>query len=161
PPFNICWQLKREANMAVAIRAGPFRGTQAGEAGGAATESMGGGAALVPDILALTGGVPPGLTSIRGIVVGETLLVEGAAIAARQSNILAQAAGTTTEPVEIGGGVTVELMGGLAAVILGVLALIGIFPAEMLAALVLTGGAALILSAGTVQRLNELQASLA
>ena len=147
--------------MAVAMSAGSLRRTQAVEAGGAATESMGGVAAIILTILALSGVMPRVLTSVGGIVFGIAFMVEGAAIAARQSSILAQTTGTTTDPLELGGGVTVELMGGLAALVLGVLSLIGVFPGILLAALVTTGGVALILSAGTVQRLNELQASLA
>jgi hypothetical protein len=146
--------------MAITTNAGALRGTYAVEAGGAATESMGGIAAIVLTILALVGVLPRVLTSIAGIVFGVAFMVEGAAIAARQTNLLNQAAGTRAGDLELGGGVTIELMGGLATLVLGILSLIGIAPGIMLAALTTTGGAALILSAGVVQRLNELQASL-
>lgn len=149
----------RERKMAVAMRAGPLRGTQAVEAGGAATESMGGVATIVLTILALCGVLPRVLTSIGGIVFGIAFMVEGAAIAARQTGIMSQASGAT-DSVETGSGASVELMGGLAAIVLGILALVGVVPAILLSALVVVGGVALILSAGTVQRLNELHASL-
>jgi hypothetical protein len=146
--------------MAITTNAGALRGTYAVEAGGAATESMGGIAAIVLTILALVGVLPRVLTSIAGIVFGVAFMVEGAAIAARQSNLINQAVGPSAEELEMGGGVTIELMGGLATLILGILALIGIIPGILLPALTTAGGAALILSAGVVQRLNELQASL-
>jgi hypothetical protein len=147
--------------MAITTNAGALRGTYAVEAGGAATESMGGIAAIVLTILALVGVLPRVLTSIAGIVFGVAFMVEGAAIAARQSGILAQAGAGAAERPELGGGVTVELMGGLATLVLSVLALIGVVPGILLPALTTVGGAALILSAGAVQRLNEIQASIA
>jgi hypothetical protein len=149
--------------MAISMSAGALRGARAVEAGGA-TESAGGLAAIVLTVIALCGVMTVPLTAIAGIVFGLAFMVEGAAIAARQSAIMSQAAGQTAiagaEVPEIGGGVTVELVAGLASVILGILSLVGIAPWVLLPALTTVGGAAVILSAGAAQRLNEVQASL-
>ncbi|HEX3407900.1 MAG TPA: hypothetical protein VHS81_11735 [Caulobacteraceae bacterium] len=114
---------------------------------GGATESMGGVAVVILAILALVGVVPRVLTPIAGIIFGAAFIVEGAAVAARQAAL----AGAD---VELTGGVTVELAAGLAAIVLGVLSLIGITSPILMGALVITGGAALMLSAGVVGRMD-------
>ena len=119
--------------MAVAMNAGALRGAHAVEAGGAATESMGGVAVIVLSILSLLGVVPRILTPIAGIVFGIAFMVEGAAIAARQATLIQQTERTdvTGAPeLEVGGGVTIELTVGAAAIVLGVLALIGVVPGD-------------------------------
>jgi hypothetical protein len=145
--------------MAISVSAGDLRRARVVEAGGA-TESAGGLATIVLTVIALCGVMTIGLTAIAAIVFGLAFMVEGAAISTRRGAILAQATGASAEAPELGGGVTVELTAGLAAVILGVLSLIGMAPGVLLPALTTLGGAALILSAGAAQRLNELQASL-
>ena len=147
--------------MAIAMNAGALRGAHAVEAGGAATESMGGVAVIVLTILALLGVAPRVLTPVAGIVFGLAFLVEGAAIAARQASLIEQTERTGGQEHEIGGGVTIELAIGAAAIVLGVLSLIGVVPGILMPALVTAAGAGLILSAGSVQRLNEVQANLA
>ena len=149
--------------MAVAMNAGALRGAHAVEAGGAATESMGGVAVIVLAILALIGVAPRILNPVAGIVFGLAFMVEGAAIAARQASLIQGTTETTTtgaQTLEVGSGVTIELTVGAAAIVLGVLSLIGIVPAILMSALTTAAGAGLILSAGSVQRLNELQANL-
>jgi hypothetical protein len=128
------------------------------EAGGAATESMGGVAVVVLSILALVGVAPALLMAIAGIVFGAAFAVEGAAVASRHSALMSVLTETDAERIEFGGGVTVELAAGVAGVVLGILALIGIAPAILLPALAITGGAGLILSAGVLHTLNELRA---
>ena len=148
--------------MAVAMNAGALRGARAVEAGGAATESMGGVAVIVLAILALIGVAPRILNPVAGIVFGLAFIVEGAAIAARHASLLEGTTETTgAQTLEVGGGVTIELTVGAAAVVLGVLSLIGVVPAILMSALVTAAGAGLILSAGSVQRLNEVQTNLA
>jgi hypothetical protein len=147
--------------MAVAMNAGALRGAHAVEAGGAATESMGGVAVIVLSILALLGVIPRVLVPISGIVFGIAFMVEGAAIAARQATLIGQTERAGGQELEVGSGVTIELTIGAAAIVLGVLSLIGIAPAILMPALVTAAGAGLILSAGSVQRLNEVQSNLA
>ncbi|MGH6956154.1 MAG: hypothetical protein ACREEW_05760 [Caulobacteraceae bacterium] len=114
-------------------------------AGGGATESMGGIAVVVLAILALVGVIPRVLSPVAGIVFGVAFIVEGAANAARQAT-------TTGVEMEFGGGVTVELVAGLSAIVLGILALIGVHIPILMSALVIVGGAGLVLSAGLVNR---------
>src|SRR5215472_6231280 len=137
------------------------RRSYAVEAGGAATESMGGVAVIALTIVALAGVLRPVLTEIAGIVFGAAFLIEGAALAARHTSIMEQAgAGTAVDQLELGGGISVELVTGIAAIALGILALVGIVPAVLTPVLVITGGAGLILSAGAVQRLNDMRSDL-
>lgn len=134
------------------------RRTYAVEAGGAATESMGGVAVIVLAILALAGVLRPVLTDIAGIVFGAAFIVEGAALAARHTAVMDQIGESRLDQVEMGGGMTVELVAGLAAIALGILSLVGLVPGVLMPALVITGGAALVLSAGAVQRINDIRA---
>jgi len=145
--------------MANISTSGSQRTTYAVEAGGAATESMGGVAVIVLTIIALAGVLRPVLTDIAGIVFGAAFIVEGAALAARHSAIMDRIAETGAERLETGGGMTVELVAGIAAVALGILSLIGLIPSILMPALVITGGAGLILSAGAVARLNDLRSA--
>jgi len=134
------------------------RRTYAVEAGGAATESMGGVAVVVLAILALAGVMRALLTDISGIVFGAAFIIEGAALAARHSAIMERVSEGRMEQLEMGGGMSVELVAGVAAIALGILSLIGLVPTILMPALVITGGAALILSAGAVERLNDIRA---
>jgi len=127
--------------------------------GGAATESMGGVAVIVLAILALAGVLAPVLTDIAGIVFGAAFIIEGAALVARHTSIMEQAVETDVERLEMGGGMSVEVVGGLAAIALGILSLVGVVPAVLMPVLVIVGGASLILSAGAVERLNDIRAS--
>jgi hypothetical protein len=113
-------------------------------AGGGATESMGGVAVVVLAILSLVGVAPRFLLPISGIVFGLAFMVEGAALAARQASTQVQGDALASSSV------TLELFAGLAALVLGVLALIGIAIPVLMAALVITGGGAFVLSAASV-----------
>jgi hypothetical protein len=146
--------------MATAISGENPRRTYAVEAGGAATESMGGVAVIALSIIALAGVLRPVLTDIAGIVFGAAFIVEAAAVAARHTAIMERATDTRADELELGGGVSVELVTGLAAIALGILSLIGLVPAVLMPALVITGGAGLILSAGAVQRLNDIRSDV-
>ncbi|MGH7024312.1 MAG: hypothetical protein ACREEB_12080 [Caulobacteraceae bacterium] len=131
------------------------------EAGGAATESMGGVAVVVLAILALVGVVPGALTPIAGIIFGAAFLIEGAAMAARRNDMMTAMVGTEAERVVLGGGVTVEMAAGATAIVLGILALIGISSASLISALLIVAGAGLILSAGALSEFAELRAEMA
>jgi hypothetical protein len=131
------------------------------ESGGAAVEAVGGLAVIVLGILALVGVGSEFLAAIAGIVFGIAALAQGAAVAAEYSSLFSRLTGGAFGAVELGGGMTVEIMAGGAAAVLGILALLGIAPQILLPALVITGGASLMLAAGTVQRLNNLKMSAA
>jgi len=76
-------------------------------------------------------------------------MVEGAAVAARQNALGEEGAGFSASSI------TIELFAGLAALVLGILALIGIAIPVLMAALVITGGGALIMSTGAVTASTE------
>lgn len=127
-----------------------YRTTEVGRStavqAGGATEIMGGVAVVILAILALVGVIPRVLAPIAGIIFGAAFMVEGAAIAARNASMAIQAGAEA----EVGNGVTLELVVGLAAIVLGILALIGIVTPVLMGALVITGGAGLVMSAGLI-----------
>lgn len=129
------------------------------QAGGAATESMGGLAVVVLSILSLLGVLGHALTPIAGIVFGAALLIEAAALAA-QRNAFMGIANAGGAQMEFGAGVSAGVVAGVAAVALGVLALVGVAAATLMAALVITGGLGLIIGAGAVHELNEIAAEM-
>jgi hypothetical protein len=131
------------------------------ESGGAAVEAFGGLAVVVLSILGLVGLASVPLASIAGIVFGIALLAQGAAVAAEYSDLFSRLSGGTMGAIELGGGMTVEITAGGAAIVLGILALLGDASAYLLPALVITGGASLILTTGTLQRLNHLKMAAA
>jgi hypothetical protein len=122
-------------------------------AGGGATESTGGVAVVVLAILSLVGVVPRVLLPIAGIVFGVAFMVEGAAVAARQSTLDGDGVALASTSV------TVELFAGLATLILGILALIGIAIPVLMASLVIAGGGAMIISAGAVAPVMNAEAN--
>ena len=125
-------------------------------AGGATLKTIGGVAVAVLAILALAGVLPAVLVAIAGIVFGVAMLVEGLGIASEYSTLAARVAEGRTEIAEFGGGVGVEVLVGIAAIALGVLALVGVATSTMIPVLIIVGGVGLMLSAGTTQRLNDL-----
>ncbi|MGH7012232.1 MAG: hypothetical protein ACREEX_15470, partial [Caulobacteraceae bacterium] len=127
---------------------------------GSATESMGGIAVIVLAILSLVGIIPAILAPIAAIVFGVAFFIEGAALGAKQTALMDAAAAGEIQRMELGGGVTVEVMTGIGCAVLGILSLIGIANAYLLPIAVIVAGAGLILSAGAVQGLNDLSASV-
>jgi len=125
-------------------------------AGGSMLESVGGLAVVVLAILALAGVAPAILTAIAGIVFGASMLVEGSSISGEYARLSLRAPQTAGQALEMEGGSGIEVVVGIATVALGILSLIGISASSLLPVLVITGGVGLILSAGTMQRLNDL-----
>jgi hypothetical protein len=111
-------------------------------AGGSMGEAVAGIAAVVLAIVGLAGLYPVYLTAIASIVLGVALLLQGGAVAARFSQLLAEAAGTRLTNRELGGGMSAEFLAGAAGVVLGILALLRVFPEVLLpvAAIVFGGG---------------------
>jgi hypothetical protein len=125
--------------------------------GGLALESIAGLAVVVLAVLALIGVLPMLLTTVGGIVFGIAMLVGGIAIAGAWARLTSAALRGNGDTMRAGGGAGVEMIVGLAAIALGVLALLGVSPAILVPALIITGGAGLLLSAGTPQQLNDLR----
>lgn len=128
--------------------------------GGSALEGIGGLAVVALSILALVGTLPLLMTAIAGIVFGASLLLKGIAVSAQYRSLQREVGMDSTETAPFAGGLTVESLIGAAAIALGILALVRIDPQTLLAALVTAGGVALLLSAGTVERLNNAQATV-
>lgn len=128
-------------------------------AGGAMLKTVGGIAVAVLAILALIGLIPAALVAIGGIVFGLALLLEGLSITSQYNQLAYQVAVDRSERIEVGGGGGVELFVGLAAIALGILSLLGVAASVLIPALIIAGGVGLILSAGSLQRLNDLNLS--
>jgi hypothetical protein len=94
---------------------------------------------------------------IAAIALGAALLVQGAAIGVEYSKLLSVLTGGSLGAAELGGGVTAEMLAGGGIIVLGILALLGFSSDVLLSAGVIAVGAALILSAGGLQRLNALK----
>jgi hypothetical protein len=122
---------------------------------------MGGVAVVVLAILALVGVVPGALTPIAGIVFGAAFLIEGAAMATKRNDLMTTLAGAESAEVILGGGVTVEMASGITAIVLGILSLIGIASAALIPAILIVGGAGLMLSAGALSQFAEMRAAAA
>lgn len=137
------------------------RGLLEVESGGAAIETIGGLAVIVLSILGLAGLARDFLAAAAGIVVGVAIFAQGTAVAAEYHNLLSRLTGGTVEATELGAGMSVEIMAGAGAIVLGIIAMIHIAPEILLPSLVIAVGAALILSAGSVQRLNSLKMAAA
>jgi hypothetical protein len=131
------------------------------ESSGAAVEAVGGLTVIVLAILGLAGLGTVLLSAIAGIVFGIAVLAEGASVASEYTSLYNRLTGGTGSAVELGGGMTVEILGGGAAIVLGILAVLHVAPEILLPALVISGGASLILAASTVQRLNSLKMTAA
>ncbi len=152
-------ELRRDVDRSDAAR----QETKAVEtvAAGSITEAVGGIGAVVLGILGLVGIVSQTLAAIGVIVVGAALLAEGASILSKYSR-LAEGSGTSnswTGQTELGGGVSLEFIGGTGVVVLGILALLSLAPITLMAIGVIAYGATLILSAGTMSRLNSMEAT--
>ncbi|HLJ96030.1 MAG TPA: hypothetical protein VKU02_22840 [Gemmataceae bacterium] len=124
--------------------------------GGSAVESIGGIATVVLAIVGLAGVFPIYLAAVAAIVLGAALLIQGAAIAARFSALVAETAGTRSASRQLGGGMSAEFLGGAAGIVLGILALLQVFPAVLLAVAAIVFGGVLVLGIGASSRLNAL-----
>jgi len=125
------------------------------ETGGSIVEGAGGIAVVVLAIISLAEAVPSSaLIAIAVIVLGVALLAEGGAIAAEFSRLLGAGTGTMSR-IDLGGGMILEWLGGVALAALGILSLVGVVPGVLIPAAVITGGAVLMLSSGTLVEMNE------
>lgn len=125
------------------------------EVGESAVQAFGGLAVIVLAILGLSGLASALLSAIAGIVIGVALLAEGATVAGEFSVLVGDGGATTRGEAEVGSGMTIEFLAGGAITVLGILALIGDAPHILLAALIIVGGTALILTTGTMNRLDQ------
>ncbi|MGH8012060.1 MAG: hypothetical protein ACREQ4_06150 [Candidatus Binataceae bacterium] len=102
-------------------------------------------ALIVLGILALANIHPPMLISIATIIAGIALLVEGAGLAAKYANALANVPGTSMiSAAELGGGLNAGALAGAAGIVLGILAILGIVPEVLTAVALIVFGAAVL-----------------
>jgi len=143
-------EVRREADRANEMNA--ERQAAEAVAAGSLVEAVGGIAAIILAILGLLGLAAETLASIGVIVLGAAMLFEGTAILSRYSRLTRHESGGP----ELTGGVTLEFIGGLSVLILGVLSLLTIATMTLLSIGVIAYGVTLILSAGTMTRLNAI-----
>jgi hypothetical protein len=124
--------------------------------GGSMVEAIGGIATIVLAIVGLAGIFPVYLAGVAAIVLGAALLLQGAAVAARFSELLTETAGTRLTNRQLGGGMTAEFLGGAAGIVLGILALLYVFPGVLLAVATIVFGGVMLLGIGASSRLNAL-----
>lgn len=118
-------------------------------AGGGFAEAIGGAAAVILSIVALSGVMTSILLPVSALCIGVALLFEGGAIASRFRELLREV-GSRVELGELGGGLSAEFLGGTLGVILGILALLGVAPAVLMpVAAIIFGGATLVGAAAT------------
>jgi len=125
--------------------------------GGSSAEVIGGVGMIVLTILGLSNVAPGFMVSISNIVLGGVFLVQGGAVAAEYRDILERTSNGTIDRSEWGGGMSADMAAGVAGVVLGILAMIGTAAQMLIGVAVITFGAALAMSYGTVQRLNDLR----
>jgi len=122
--------------------------------------TVGGGiiaiAGVVLAIIGLAGVYPRWLLSVATIAVGISFLIEGAAIAARLSDLLHEATGGRVQMNELGGGITGETLAGIVGIVLGILGALNVYPLVLLPVAAIIFGAGLVLGAGANIRINEL-----
>jgi hypothetical protein len=123
-----------------------LRDLERGSMGGA----LAGAGALVLGILGLIGLLPQVLDSIAVIAAGVALLIGGAAIVARYSNL----AGLPQSRKVVAGGMEVVAFAGVAGVALGILALLGVAAETLLSIAPIVLGAALIVESSALTRLD-------
>jgi hypothetical protein len=133
------------------------RGIVAAESGGSIVEAAGGIAVMVLAIIGLAQSGNEFMTAIATIVLGVALMAEGGAIAAHMSRLLGMATAGGIRAADLGSGMTAEFLAGGAAIVLGILALVGLHPAVLLAAAVIAVGASLVLTAGAVEKINQIR----
>lgn len=126
--------------------------------GGSSLEALGGILAIVLAVIGLAGIFPLTLAAISIIALGAAFLSQGAAIAARYSDLLEKIGGGWERSVDLARGVTTEFVGGVAGIVLGVLALLGMAPMTLVAVGLLVFGGTLVMSSAGMGRLGQMKA---
>ncbi len=124
---------------------------------GSSTEALTGAGAVVLAILGLAHIAPQMMAAVSAIALGAALIMDGAAVAAEYSRILAESGNGKASKAELGGGLSTQIVGGAAAVALGVLALLNIEAQALLAIAAIVLGITVVSSGGVTTRLNALK----
>jgi hypothetical protein len=125
---------------------------------GSTAEILGGVGAIVLSIVGLASIASTLMMSIVTILLGMTLLFEGAGIAADYSRLLAKGRSFSVGAEgEASGGMTTEMLAGLAGIVLGILALLGTNPTVLVPSAIIVFGAAMIFNTSALSELSEMQ----
>ena len=124
---------------------------------GSIAEGFASGVAFVLTLLGLSGIMSELMLPLAVIAVGVAFLLEGLAISARFSTLLAATSSDRMERTEFGVGVTAEFLGGISGAVLGILALVKIAPVILMPAALIVYGITLMLSSGATHRLNAIE----
>lgn len=124
---------------------------------GSVAEGFASGLGLVFAILGLAEIMPALMLPLAVIAVGVAFLLEGVALSARFSTLLAATSTDRLERAEFGVGVTAEFLGGVSGAVLGILAIVNISPEILMPAAVIVYGITLAFSSGATHRLNTIE----
>jgi hypothetical protein len=112
--------------------------------------------AVVLSILGIVGVFQADLAAIAVIAVGAVLLLQGANVVFRYSDLLYEAdASSMAHAAEVSRGITAEFLAGVAGIVLGILALLRIAPMTLMSVAVITYGGTLLLTSGESVWLNS------
>jgi len=137
------------------------RTPEAAAAFGGAMDAIGGIATAVLAVIGLAGWRPELLVGVATIVFGAALLIQGGTLLSEYSQVFTPAGALQTASEAVGGdGLAAMFPVGIAGIVLGILALLGVAAYTLTAVSVIAFGAALMLSAQSVQRLYRMQAEL-
>ncbi|MEN6449423.1 MAG: hypothetical protein ABFC96_02945 [Thermoguttaceae bacterium] len=125
--------------------------------GGSITQAIGGIAAIVLTIIAMTGVAPTYLMAVAAIVAGGALLIESGSVGARFWRLPEEISTGRFATTQLASGIAAQFVGGVAAVVLGILALSGVLPWTMIQVSVLALGAALLIGSDLTARMNFLE----
>ncbi len=129
--------------------------TRGAVVGGSSTQAVIGACVLALAIIGLCGILPGYLAPIATIVGGAGLVLAGGTIAARYWQVLDDIGHNDTGTMtELGAGISTEVLTGLACITLGIIALAGVHMLTLLPVAMIVFGGGLLLSAGSVSRLN-------
>lgn len=121
-------------------------------ASGSVTEGIGAISAIVLAILGLAGVFTNIVASAGTIVIGAVFLADSLLAKSAAHTLHIQGASTWG----MGNGVTAGFFAGIAGIVLGILSFFQVTPEHLLSVAVLVYGGALLLSGGTLARLNAL-----
>jgi hypothetical protein len=151
--MNSTLQTVHEAGHEARVESGALRAVMSGSL----AEGVLSGIALVLTLIGLSGIYAAYMLPIAVIALGTAFLVEGMAITARYSRLLAETSKDRLERTEFSAGLTSEFLGGATGVVLGILSLLNIYPMVLSPVALLVFGATLMLSSGLTTRLNSLE----
>ena len=121
-------------------------------ASGSVTEGIGAISAIVLAILGLAGAFTNIVASVGTIVIGAVFLADSMLAKSAAHTLHIQGASAWG----MGNGVTAGFFAGIAGIVLGILSFFQMAPEHLLSVAILVYGGALLLSGGTLARLNAL-----